>query len=315
MRLKFFILSIAFFLINGDYAKEDDSEMMVDCLPLFQSKTFVNDSEGICDPYNARQPYYSQSVSQKYLSSFPKVSVNVAFWAINEATGESQNPFTIEKAKMSIQLLNESFEMMNVSFKLKRFDTINSSTYHWNSLSKFYGLSKTLPEKQDTMAINVYVPYKFTNFENGLRGAQVNSRSIAVNSNEYATGILVHEIGHVFDLKHTHRSFKSKNCERVTRNPEDKDYNAHCAGDFITDTGAMPSLNNNNKLISQDCNYTGKRTACDKTPYVLGDTEIKNFMSYTLQHCRNQFTTGQGIRVREYIEEDPKSVVASFLSK
>jgi hypothetical protein len=165
----------------------------------------------------------------------------------------------------------------------------------------------------DTSAINVYVPYKFTNFKNGLRGAQVNNRSIAVNSNEYDTGILVHEIGHIFDLKHTHHAFKSKRCERVTRDPNDENYNANCAGDQVTDTGAMRELNNKTQFISEDCNYMANHKDCDGTPYQLGDAEIKNFMSYTLQHCRDRFTIGQSVRVREYIKNDPQGVVKSFM--
>lgn len=315
MRFKFFSLSLLFFIINGNNTNSEENSIMRDCLPLQSTGLLAENSSDNCDTYGQRQTYYSQSVSEEYLASFSNVKINVSYWAINETDGQSENPFTEEEAEESIQLLNESFESMSISFQLKKFDTINNSTYYWNSLSKFYGLVRAYPSKQDSMAINVYVPYKFTNFENGLRGAQVNSRSIAVNSDEYNTGILVHEIGHVFDLKHIHRAFKSKTCERVTRDPENENYNANCAGDFITDTGAMPSLNNNNRLISQDCNYMGSRKDCDETPYELGDSEIKNFMAYTLQHCRDRFTIGQGIRVREYIKEDPKKVVATFIAK
>jgi len=289
-------------------------EMYYDCIPL-QQEILNEDAERICDPYDTRMPFYTKSTSEVYLDSFPEVTINLSYWVVNRKDGTSENSIDSLKIQESVAVLNSAYEPLNVKFKLNTLNTINDSVLYWTHFSKFSSIARKEAEYVDTTAINIYLPYRFTNFKNNLRGAQVSSRGIAINSFEYNTGILVHEIGHVFDLKHTHRAFKGKTCERVTRDVNSPKYNADCSGDFITDTGAMRELNNNRTYISEDCNYMGQLTDCDGTPYQLGDEEIRNFMSYTLQHCRDRFTIGQMIRVREYLENDPFGVVSSYVVK
>jgi hypothetical protein len=313
MRLKLVLLYFSlFFFSEKTITEKENLTLYPDCVELDMYSSVEDLYQQTCDPYDKQRPFYSKSSSSEYLNTFEKVRFNVSIWAINKDDGTSENPITKKKAKEAIKVLNDKFESFNISFKLKQYKAINDSTYYWTSLSKFSSLPRNAPMYVDTTSINIYLPYRFTNFKNNLRGAQVSSRSIAINSFEYNTGILVHEIGHIFDLKHTHRAFKGKNCERVTRDENSQDYNAHCAGDFVTDTGAMRELNNNTRYISQDCNYMGGLKDCDGNAYELGDKEIKNFMSYTLQHCRELFTTGQAIRAREYIENDPLGIVKSF---
>ena len=125
---------------------------------------------------------------------------------------------------------------------------------------------------------------------------------LSVNMLNYNTGILPHEVGHIFGLSHTHSGSKARNCEHVTRDEDDPNYNANCSGDQVTDTNAMPVLYNKFHLINDDCEYIGKLTNCKGTPYQLTKLDISNFMGYTQHVCRSTFTTGQGIRVREFIK-------------
>jgi hypothetical protein len=288
------------------------NEIQFDCIPL-QKEAEDNEVNRICDPYDSRMPFYTKSTSEVYLNSFPEVTINLSYWVVNRKDGTSENPIDSLKIQESVEVLNKAYEPLKIRFKLKAYNSINDSLLYWTNFSKFSSIARKEAEYVDTLAINIYLPYRFTNFNNNLRGAQVSSRAIAINSFEYNTGILVHEIGHVFDLKHTHRAFKGKNCERVTRDSNNSNYNADCSGDFVTDTGAMRELNNNTTYISVDCNYMGQLTDCDGTPYQMGDAEIRNFMSYTLQHCRDRFTIGQMIRVREYLKNDPQGVVGSYI--
>lgn len=114
-------------------------------------------------------------------------------------------------------------------------------------------------------------------------------------------GILVHEIGHILGLHHTFLGYGNPGCEAVTRNPNDPDYNADCAGDDVTDTNAMPQFApyDNNYPIDANCNYTGTGTDCYGTSYTLTLADVKNYMGYVRQDCRQVFTTGQKIRMRE----------------
>ncbi len=314
MKLKLFLLLFSFLLYSDALIVENAEMSNTDCVE-FEGIKLMGNNPKLCDPYDKQRPFYSKSTSEEYLKTFTPIRVNVSIWAFQQDNGESENPISKKKAKEAIKVLNEKFSPFSISFKLKAYHSIEDSELYWTSLSKFSSIPNKHPEYVDSTAINIYIPYRFTNFKNNLRGAQVSSRSIAINSFEYNTGILVHEIGHIFDLKHTHRAFKGKNCERVTRDEENPNYNANCAGDFVTDTGAMRELNNNTTYISQDCNYMGQLKDCDGNPYQIGDSEIKNFMSYTLQHCRDRFTIGQAIRAREYIKNDPLGIVKTFVLK
>ena len=301
-----------FAFITSSFVDAPPHVASYDCIS-FDDESIEDHTERTCDPYDNQRPFYTKSTSEAYLDSFPEVTVNLTYWVVNKVDGTSENPIDSLKIQESVEILNQSYKPLKIKFELNAFHVLKDSLLYWTHFSKFSSIARRQAEYVDTTAINIYIPYRFTNFKNNLRGAQVSSRGIAINSFEYKTGIIVHEIGHVFDLKHTHRSFKGKNCERVTRDQNTPNYNADCSGDFVTDTGAMRELNNNTTYISQDCNYMGELTDCEGTPYQLGDAEIKNFMSYTLQHCRDRFTTGQMIRVREYLKHDPLGVAGTFV--
>ncbi len=106
-------------------------------------------------------------------------------------------------------------------------------------------------------------------------------------------------MGHVLGLRHTFNG-----CERVTRDPNDPNFNADTSGDYVVDTQASPSFYGmNGQHLAQDCTtYTGSLTNCVGELYNITDSETKNFMAYTHQHCRTLFTTGQKIRMHEYLE-------------
>jgi len=197
---------------------------------------------------------------------------------------------------------------MNLCLELNGYQNVNDSSLYWTN---YYFVDDIITDNNnqylDDNSLNIIVPYRFTNYNNNLRGGALSTvfGAIAINSFEYNTGILVHEVGHELGLLHTHHP---NPCEHVTRDPNDPNYNAECAGDRVVDTGAMPNLNNNTAFIDQNnCQYLGGLNDCEGTPFVLGDNEIKNYMSYTLQHCREVYTIGQGIRVREQIVNNQTS--------
>ncbi|MBD45482.1 MAG: hypothetical protein CMC65_09770 [Flavobacteriaceae bacterium] len=53
---------------------------------------------------------------------------------------------------------------------------------------------------------------------------------------------------------------------------------------------------------------------CGGTPYQVETTDAQNYMSYSWDPCRNNFTTGQGIRAHEAIEEDENGEFTPALS-
>jgi len=93
-----------------------------------------------------------------------------------------------------------------------------------------------------------------------------------------------HEIGHYFDLFHTHEGLQCTNgvgCES--------------SGDLLCDTPPDPTLGTHN--VIPGCTYTGTEPDPCGTmqPFV---PLVNNFMSYSPGPCRNAFTPGQLARAR-----------------
>ena len=87
-----------------------------------------------------------------------------------------------------------------------------------------------------------------------------------------------HEVGHYFDLFHTHEPFYGD--ELVDGS------NCDVAGDLVCDTPADPQLGGSN--VSTACVYTGTATDPNGDLYVPDPSQL---MSYSLKHCRDNFTS------------------------
>ncbi len=106
----------------------------------------------------------------------------------------------------------------------------------------------------------------------------------------------VHELGHYFDVYHTHES--AFGYENVTRNVGHPCYNAATNGDMLVDTDADPRLNTPGVVLnSTTCTVTAilYRDFC--TPGLLYTPDATNIMSYSAKACRTVFTLGQQARM------------------
>ena len=221
----------------------------------------------------------------------------------------------------AIAYLNQTYNRFNIFFKYRGFD---------NS-----------PEAIDNM-LNV-----FTQFGNGGsafgRVATVNYRAITNEGNRHF--ILGHEVGHLLGLLHTVSSSNTEgtfitplNCngetvpegsfaftvssdERVTRDPADPNFNADIAGDFIVDTPASYRFVN---LCIDDS------TSPPSLEYLFSD-EVVDFVGTPYEHIdvnnimdtdtrvefyafKDNFTDGQGVRMRETIDNDPDDYLQAWLT-
>jgi len=126
------------------------------------------------------------------------------------------------------------------------------------------------------------------------------------------TPILYHEVGHCFNLFHTHHgtypelgSYDPNECEEEINNPESS---VNC-GDYVADTSPDPNLWNIQAGISW---VTGDCELYHEFPNQIRDGVIyefspglHNIMSYTNISCMNTFTNGQIQRMREYLLSNP----------
>jgi len=162
--------------------------------------------------------------------------------------------------------------------------------------------------------VNSPYPFNWSNFPISL----AQNINWTIMSNVYATdgGTLAHEIGHYFNLLHTHdTSYGRENVIRYII--RDCPKNCETTGDLLCDTPADPDLGGvtllgdpwppTAKHVDANCNYKPKskfRDDCN-AEYV---PDTHNIMSYAY-HCRTHFSYGQIARMREVITLDRPEVV------
>ncbi len=95
---------------------------------------------------------------------------------------------------------------------------------------------------------------------------------------------LAHEMGHYFNLFHTH--------EIIFGEEGANGSNCRTAGDLLCDTPADPDLSRSGAM-GAGCTYVGQFTDasfCGNNPYV---PDTHNLMSYAPSNCRTDFTQQQ----------------------
>lgn len=105
---------------------------------------------------------------------------------------------------------------------------------------------------------------------------------------------LVHEIGHYFNLMHTHETYLGTECPSGS--------NCAIAGDLVCDTPADPNVSGH-VGVAPGCLYDDFASppgGCDATPY---NPPVDNIMSYSRQSCRDVLTVGQIDRFRYAVEK------------
>ena len=186
--------------------------------------------------------------------------------------------------------INERFDAINIKFEIcGGYDIIDQPDYYiLNSSDEQYELvsSNNDPETIDVF----YVGGETYRGYCGLATLGWNSDGyIIMVCNTEST--LVHELGHYFDLPHTHSDLFGKelvdgsNCEE--------------AGDQVCDTPADPNLSGK---VNSNCEYNGIETDANGMSY---SPPVHNIMSYSRSTCRNEFTADQNQRMRYYYETHP----------
>lgn len=195
---------------------------------------------------------------------------------------------TLENLKIAIDDLNRLWLPVGVQFyQHGNVDYINDDYFY------------TIPDNQTRRdelrlinpfghRINVYFVGELVNlcgqstFSNDpIQGVLMDMDCVGAGN---SPSTLAHEIGHYFDLYHTHETAFGASC------PSDP----FCSfnGDLLCDTPADPELDFENN-VNESCAWTGTAappSGCDSTPY---NPPTRNVMSYSRRTCRNIFTPNQ----------------------
>jgi len=110
----------------------------------------------------------------------------------------------------------------------------------------------------------------------------------------YPNGTLVHELGHFFDLAHTHDGTEDGNMDSNAEHVPRTGANSNCAtdGDQLCDTPADPRGDNDT-----DCNYINDGTDPQDIFANTYAPDLDNVMSYYSDYCGGGFTAGQYGRI------------------
>jgi len=202
----------------------------------------------------------------------------------------NQIGLSLEGLDKVMQNLNQMWAQAGIQFFI--YGDIDDSIHNDN----FYNLPNTQVSWDELRivnnvpnTINVY----FTNLQGGFNGIATfpneSTQGILLDYRFYRGGVLAHEMGHYFNLFHTHETWPDS-MGNPTKVECPSGSNCDSAGDLLCDTQADPDL-----IVSVDdnCNYIGAAAApagCDNTPY---NPPTRNLMSSSRRFCRTEFTPDQ----------------------
>lgn len=193
-------------------------------------------------------------------------------------------------------------------YTLGAIDYIDSDAFYTTStLDEINDLrtTNTVPD-----AINIYFTENLNYESGGLCGISAftfsSVQAIAMRNSCTANpsglgnhSTFSHEVGHYFNLFHTHETALGE--EFVDGS------NCLVAGDELCDTPADPVLTSGT-VSSTTCQYTGSEVDGHGDPY---DPDCALLMSYSLKHCRDAFTPDSYVRIENTLVNERPELVTS----
>ena len=247
---------------------------------IFIPRVYPQESCGTLEP---NSPSIYSTTTQK--SSFSGICVDVQFYIIRNNNGTSA--FIEPSTNDMLDELNQGFNEHYIFFNNIGTNTItNSSFVDINYDTQFSSLRSA---GTNSAAINVYIVDSITNNDGGsIAGvALLGNKFLIINDTSSITSTLIHEMGHVFDLYHTHST--AFGIENILRT------NCTVAGDLLCDTYADPNLSGK---VDISCNFNPDPGEESYNPL------IDNYMSYSRRECRDDFTDDQVTRMRVAIQQN-----------
>jgi len=213
------------------------------------------------------------------------IQVGVVFHVVRRSDGTGG--LTDDRLAAALQHTNDAFASANMRFcRPEPTRYIDSDEYYYliDSLAKINALRRINPVPG---MINIYCTEvldsefgplggisSFT--YSSVQGIVMRNSHVGVSNNR---STVPHEVGHYFNLFHTHETANGVDCAHGA--------NCHIYGDQVCDTPADPRLGSFNVA---GCTYVGVETDPCAERYT---PMVENHMSYAPSICRDTFTPGQ----------------------
>ncbi|WP_298762915.1 hypothetical protein [uncultured Polaribacter sp.] len=235
---------------------------------------------------------------------------NQVFTTLN---GNASPNITEETILDAVAMLNRTYNQFNIFFKYSGFSYIDDSSLLQIDNSEWGTETNSIIGNHQNFrsdAMNLIIANNvLSSSGNQLSGRGRFRNTYSIFNNEYLlTATLPHEIAHNFNLFHTRQNSGSSTfCEYIN--------GTNCAtrGDQVCDTPASHPLgggyvtNNGNGYI-----YNNFNNRMDCNGDVFANVGFTNFMDTNLfnvnnyyNNLRTEFSSGQGVRMRETIANDP----------
>lgn len=273
-KIYFYLFAFLYFSVNSYSQQEPDCGT----IETPESRAFYeNNKERLLQYEN---DYFNNPQSRLSMTSIP-VKAHVI------RTTSGTGGLTVSQLNNAISAMNVFYANSNMQFYLcDGINYINNSTYYYfidtdeDVLTNTYGVDGL---------INIYFAETVTRASSGssLCGYAYypGGSDTIVMKNDCATNgsTLSHEMGHFFNLRHTHGG---------TPNELVDGSNCTTEGDYLCDTPADPTLTYS--TVNTSCIYTGNETDANGDTYM---PDVRNLMSYSRKECRTLFSPQQYARI------------------
>jgi len=254
---------------------------------------------GGCGTYvNAAQIALESSVSTtdgNPTQSLPQVNrtLSITVFVVKDQLGNAG--ISEASIQAAVSTLNQYFSPIGLAFRI-------CLPFHYVDNYNFNNLYATNNEKDlvtlnfERNTINLYLVNTLYDQNTDVNGytympGSAGKNSIFLNKGSIGGSTLAHQIGHFFNLYHTHEAV-AFGSEKVTRGAG---ANCSTAGDRCCDTDADPNLNLNGvSRVNSNCIYTGTFKDSNNELYY---PSAKNIMSFSNDNCRCFFSRTQYLRM------------------
>lgn len=228
--------------------------------------------------------YPKEDTNLQARGSSSALCIDVFFHIVRNTNGT--NAFATPNLDAIVNNLNEFYSPHNIIINNAGSDFINNSNFvNIDNDNEARNLGQT-NNRND--AINYYIVETLWSVNGGFITGTANSipsNNLVIRRDRVLTSTSPHELGHCLNLLHTHET--ARGVEAINGS------NCSSAGDLVCDTPADPRLGTNN--VNGNCEYFGGNGFNPLT---------NNIMSYSRGHCRDEFTNGQGHRMRYAIRNE-----------
>jgi len=229
-----------------------------------------------------------------------EVNISIVAHIIRDDNGN--NGLSIADLQSAINDLNNTYQPVSFTFHICSINFIDDDQYANEVLE--YGDNRNTPEYQMALpylavdAIDIFfLPNlgRYCGWASFPSYLNTNGKDWLVMDNGCANNgsTLAHEMGHYFNLYHTHQG-TSSSLNVIGNELVDGSNCGSNVGDELCDTPADPNIS---ALVDINCNYVGQERDSNNDLYM---PDPENVMAYNrYKYCRTQFSPKQIERIRQ----------------